>query len=115
MSMSPFDHQRDEELGRMLHEQLTGPAPEAFLRRLRLQIAAAERPNQWDVLSDWARPRVMVLALAAALLLWLGAWFEGNRSSADPGLMLTSLPAHSVVNPQPPRADEIMMALRERP
>ena len=111
MTMSPFDHQRDEELGRLLREQLSGPRPEAFLQRLRLAVAGAERPGEWDVLAGWARPRVMALAVAAGLLLWLGAWFSANQSSAEPGVTVASLPAHSMVNPQPPAADEIMGAL----
>ena len=111
MMLSPFDHQRDEELGRVLREQLTGPAPEAFLRRLRHELAGAERATQWDVLSGWSRPRVMAAAIAAALLLWLGAWLERGRIPEDQGALLS---AQSVVGPQPPRADEIMMALRER-
>ena len=115
MTLSPFDHQRDEELGRVLREQLTGPAPEAFLRRLRLAVAGAERGDQWDVLAGWARPRRIALAIAAGLLLWLGAWFEGRRSVPDAGVMVASLPSHTVVSSQPPAVDEIMAALRERP
>lgn len=115
MNLSPFDNQRDEELGRLLREQLTGPAPELFLGRMRVAVAAAERPSEWDVLADWARPRMMAFALAAALLLWIGAWFAGSRGAADPGVMVASLPAHTVVSPQSPAVDEIMAALRERP
>jgi hypothetical protein len=117
MSLSPFDHQRDEELGRLLREQLTGPRPEAFLLRLRLAVAGAPaaRRGQWDLLEQWARPRVLALAIAAGLLLWLGAWFSTSRTAVEPGVMVASLPAHSVVNPQPPRTDEIMGALLEGP
>lgn len=115
MTLSPFDNQQDETLGRLLREQLTGPAPEAFLSRMRLAVAGAERPSQWDVLAGWARPRVMAFALAAALLLWLGAWLESGRSTADPGVTMASLPTQTVVSSQPPAVDEIMAALRERP
>lgn len=111
MTLSPFDHQRDEELGRLLREQLSGPRPEAFLQRLRLAVAGAERPGQWDVLADWARPRRIALAIAAGLLLWLGAWFTEHRSAVEPGVMVASLPSHKLVNPQPPAVDEIMDAL----
>lgn len=113
MTMSPFDHQPDPELGRMLREQLTGRAPEAFLERLRRAIAAADRGNQWDVLAGWARPRVMAVAVAAGFLLWFGAWVATGTSSDEPGVTVVSLPAHTVVNPQSPRADEIMAALLE--
>lgn len=115
MMQSPFDHQRDEALGRLLREQLTGPAPEALLQRLRLAVAGAPRLSEWDVLAAWARPRVMALAIAAGLLLWLGAWFEGNQPAVDPGMMVASLPTHAVVSSQTPAVDEIMAALRERP
>ena len=114
MTMSPFDRQQDEALGRMLREQLTGPAPEAFLRRLRLAVAGAERGDQWDVLSGWARPRAMAMAVAAGVLLWLGAWFAGATQPIEPGALVASLPAHTVVTGQAPDVDEFMLAMRER-
>jgi hypothetical protein len=113
MTMSPFDQQPDEELGRMLREQLTGPAPQAFLRRLRLAVAGAERGDQWDVLSGWARPRAMAMAVAAGLLLWLGAWVAGALQPAGPGVTMVSLPAHTVVTGQAPAVDVFMLAMRE--
>ncbi|HEU5217523.1 MAG TPA: hypothetical protein VFU23_02635 [Gemmatimonadales bacterium] len=115
MTMSPFDHEPDPELGRMLREALTGPEPEAFLRRLRMAAAEAGRADQWDVLAGWARPRVMAMAVAAAFLLWLGTWFARSPDLTDPGVTMASLPAHTVVSSQPPAVDEIMAALRERP
>ena len=114
MTMSPFDHEPDPELGRMLREALTGPAPEAFLRRLRVAAAGADRGDQWDVLAGWARPRAMAIAVAAGFLLWLGTWFT-RSPAADAGVTMASLPAHTVVSSQPPAVDEIMAALRERP
>jgi hypothetical protein len=113
--MSPFDQQPDHELGRMLREQLTGPAPEAFLRRIRLAVAGAERGDQWDVLSDWAKPRVMAMAIAAGFLLWFGAWVAGAGQPIDPSVTMASLPAHTVVTGQAPAVDEFMLAMRERP
>lgn len=115
MTMSPFDHGQDEELGRMLREHLTGPAPEAFLRRLKVAVVGAERGDQWDILSDWARPRVMAMAVAAGFLLWLGAWFAGAVQPVDAGVKVASLPAHTVITGQAPAVDEFMMAMRERP
>lgn len=115
MTMSPFDQEPDPELGRMLREALTGPEPEAFLRRLRVAAAAAERGDQWDVLAGWARPRAMAMAVAAAFLLWLGTWFTRTAAPSDPAVTMASLPAHTVVSSQPPAVDEIMAALRERP
>ena len=113
MTMSPFDHQPDQELGRMLREQLTGPAPEAFLRRLRIAAAGAERGDQWDVLSEWARPRFMAMAVAAGILLWLGAWAAGAAQLGGPGVTMASLPAQTVVTGQPLAVDEFMLAMRE--
>ena len=111
MMLSPFDQERDAELGRLLRERLTGPEPEAFLGRMRLAVAGAGRPGEWDLLTEWARPRRVALAIAAGLLLWLGAWFSANRPASEPGVLMASLPAHTVVNQEPPRADEIMGAL----
>jgi hypothetical protein len=115
MTMSPFDHEPDPELGRMLREALTGPEPEAFLHRLRVAAATADRGDQWDVLAGWARPRVMAMAVAAGFLLWLGTWTTRATTATDPGVTVASLPAHAVVSSQTPRVDEIMAALRERP
>jgi hypothetical protein len=115
MTLSPFDHEPDPELGRMLREALTGPEPEAFLRRLRVAVAGAERGDQWDVLAGWARPRMLAMAVAAGFLLWLGAWFGEPGGSADAGVTVASLSAQAVVSSQPPAVDEIMSALRERP
>jgi hypothetical protein len=113
MTMSPFDNQPDPELGRLLREHLSGPAPEAFLRRLKGAVLA-ERGDQWDVLAGWARPRVLAAAIAAGFLLWLGAWFGDTFRAGDPGVTTASLPAQAVVSTQPPAVDDIMLALRER-
>jgi hypothetical protein len=77
---------------------------------------AAERADQWDVLAGWARPRVLAAAIAAGFFLWLGAWFTQAATHDDPGVTMaaTTLPAQSVVSPQPPAVDDIMLALRER-
>ena len=115
MTMSPFDGEPDPELGRMLREALTGPEPEAFLRRIRLAVAGTERGDQWDVLAGWARPRVMAIAVAAGFLLWLGTWFSRPPAPADAGVTMASLPAHTVVSSQPPAVAEIMSDFRERP
>jgi len=111
MTLSPFDHEPDEELGRMLREQLTGPAPEAFLRRLRVAITDTARGDEWDVLAVWARPRVMAVAVAAGFLLWLGAWFAGTERSADQGITMASLPAHTMVLPRVSGQDEFVNAV----
>jgi hypothetical protein len=111
MTLSPFDHEPDEELGRILREQLTGPAPEAFLRRLRSAIADSARGNEWDVLAVWARPRVMAVAVAAGFLLWVGAWFASEERPADQGVTVASLPAHTLVLPRVSGQDEFISAI----
>jgi len=112
MTLSPFDQDPDVELGRMLREELTGPAPEAFLHRLRLAIAGAERGDQWDVLAGWARPRTIAMAIAAGLLLWMGVWFFASTPEGEPGVTVASLPAHTVMSSQAPTAADIMAAMR---
>ena len=114
MTTSPFDNQPDEALGQVLRDELTGAAPEAFLRRLRLAVVEAGPGSQWDILAGWARPRVMAAAIAAALLLWLGGWMAAGTSALEEDVMVASLPAHTVLSAQPPPVDEIMSALMER-
>ena len=41
MTLSPFENQQDEALGRLLRDHLTGPQPEALLGRMRLAVAGA--------------------------------------------------------------------------
>jgi hypothetical protein len=115
MTESPFDAEPDAELGRLLRERLTGAEPEAFLRRLRLVVAATPAGDEWDVLAAWARPRVMAMAVAAGFLLWLGVWFASDRMSGDaePAVQVASLPAHTVVMPQVARQPEFVTAVME--
>jgi len=115
MNDSPFDAESDPELGRLLRERLTGPEPEAFLRRLRLAAAGASAGDQWDVLAGWARPRVMALAVAAGFLLWLGVWLGSVERPAEqePGVQVASLPAHTIVMPGVASQDEFVTAVME--
>ena len=114
MNTSPFDNRSDEVLGRLLREQLTGARPEAYLRRLRQAVAEAGPGTQWDILAGWVRPRVMAAAIAAALLLWFGSWVAAGSAPSDTGVMVASLPAHTVLSAQPPPVDELMSAMMER-
>ena len=115
MTDSPFDAGPDTELGRLLRERLTGPEPGAFLRRLRLVVAATPAGDEWDVLAGWARPRVMAMAVAAGFVLWLGVLFASDRMSGDaePAVQVASLPAHTVVMPQVARQPEFVTAVME--
>jgi hypothetical protein len=82
---SSFSNESDAELGALLREALTGPAPEAFMARLEATVrgATAER-DQWDTLARWARPRVALAAVAAAFLLGLGVWRHWSRPVSEP-------------------------------
>lgn len=113
MTKSPFDNQPDEELGRVLRTALTGPQPEAFLQRLKVATRGVEQGSQWDILAAWSRPRVMLAAIAAAFLLWFGSWMA-TTPDPEAGVMVASLPAHTVLSPQAPPVDEILSALMER-
>lgn len=110
MMTEPFDSTPDPELGGLLREALTGPEPEAFLARLR--SAVAERDNQWDVLDRWARPRLVVAALAAGLMVWLGVrQFAG--SEPDSGITIASSRTATVLSADPPSPDDILASLWE--
>ncbi len=112
MSLSPFDDRPDPELGSRLREALTGPAPEAFLARLRAAVAGAEREDQWEVLDRWSRPGVFAAAAAAALLLWLGA--RGVLGPAhDPAGTGAILPAYTVAAPQGEAREQFYLAVME--
>jgi hypothetical protein len=112
MNPTPFDHQPDPELGRLLREQLTGPAPEAFLGRLRVALAGAgARESEWEVLDRWARPRVLAAAIAAALLLALGTWQLSRQVHPDDPDLTASLGVHTMLSAQPPSRDDFVPAL----
>ncbi|MGH7562598.1 MAG: hypothetical protein ACRENB_16440 [Gemmatimonadales bacterium] len=109
MTGTPFDPTPDPELGRLLRDALTGDEPEAFLARMR--SAVAERDDQWDVLDRWARPRLVVSAVAAALLLWVGI-----RQFMAPDLeveAMTSSQAATVLSAESPTPDDILASLWE--
>jgi hypothetical protein len=110
MEPTPFDPAPDAELGGLLREALTGPEPEAFLRRMRAAIQGQD--NQWDVLERWARPRLVAAAVAAGLILWLGVRQFAERQ-LDTGVMVASNRASTVLSPQPPSPDEILASLWE--
>jgi len=76
-SQSPFDHQRDAELGAMLLEVLTPTDDAVFVRRVLARVGTA--PTWWEVLDGWARP-----GLAAALVLVALAGFLLGRTLRSP-------------------------------
>ncbi|MEO8448261.1 MAG: hypothetical protein ABI647_00635 [Gemmatimonadota bacterium] len=82
---SSFSTEPDADLGALLREALTGPAPDAFMARLEAAVrgVSAER-DQWDTLARWARPRVALAAAAAAFLLGLGVWRHWSKPGPEP-------------------------------
>jgi hypothetical protein len=84
----PFDQAPDAVLGDRLRTALDGAAPETFLARLRLAVAAS-RESSWEVLARWA-PVGMAAAAAAAAVVWVLL-----RPVADPGhpAQLASVPS----------------------
>ena len=83
---APFGGLPDEELGRQLGDELRGPDPAGFLSRLGGRLARLpDRDTQWDVLAHWARPRILVAAMAAAFLLGVALWrnWSGHRAVAQ--------------------------------
>ena len=78
---TPFSAERDEALGAILRDHLTGPNPEHFLARLKTEIRSGilSRPDDsLMVLDRWAKPGILAAGIAAAFLLWFGS--TGLRS-----------------------------------
>jgi hypothetical protein len=118
MTSSPFDNRRDERLGRLLKETLSGSDDAAFVRRVMagvdLEGVAGAQP--WEVLSGWARPGLAAaIGIAAGVVLWLSAMSEQPSSTVPLGDPLPSLaeaevPAVLVASPQPPSLDDVLAA-----
>ncbi len=68
---TPFDAHPDAALGELLREHLTGAEPAQFVARMRLAVIEADRAESWEVLAGWARPGLVAVGLAAAVLLWV--------------------------------------------
>ncbi len=86
MNRSPFDAERDEELGGWLREAFSGPDQDRFFRRLGVALDGLPlRRSAWDELAGWGRPRVLAAAVAAGFVLGT-ALFQGwrDRSPAEP-------------------------------
>lgn len=104
----PFEHGSDAELGAVLRAALDGPAPEAFLARLR-QSVAEEREDSWAILSRWA-PIGVAAAAAAAAVMWLLA-----RPLADPApiTLMASAPVQMEAAPHQSESDVLVVSLME--
>lgn len=96
---SPWSSSPDDELSRRLREDFDGPDPAAYLGRLGRYLAGLpERDSEWDVLAHWARPGVVVAAMAASFLLGvalLGSWREHGHPPEAP----VSMPAAALMAP----------------
>jgi len=66
---SPFDADRDLELGDALRELLTPGGNAEFVSRVLARLPATG--SLWDVLAGWARPGIAAALLLAALGYWL--------------------------------------------
>ena len=110
---SPFDGSPDEELGRLLREELEGPDPRGFLGRLGTRLAGLPaRDSEWDVLAHWARPPVLAAAAIAGFLLGatlLVSW----RAHERPAPSIATVPATMFVPPTAVDRNPVMYAVLE--
>jgi hypothetical protein len=111
-SIDPFRPSPDEELGRLLREEMSGPDPDGFLDRLSHHLARfPAQPSQWDVLAQWARPRVMAAAVAAAFLLGVALYSNWVTHGGEP-TTTAGIPAAAIMAP-PGDAGPITYAILE--
>ncbi len=112
-TQSPFGGAPDDELGRLLRDELEGPDPSGFLRRLGERLAVLpERDTQWDVLAHWARPPVLVAAALMAFLLGatlLQTW----RAHDGPSPSVATVPATMFVAPTAVDRNPVLYAVLE--
>src|SRR5689334_23096866 len=63
------------EVSELLRRDFEGPDGPSFIDRLTGVLRALPaRDTEWDVLAGWARPGVLVAAVAAGLLLGVTLW-----------------------------------------
>lgn len=88
---SAFDAGRDHEMGELVAEVLDGPDPSGYLARLGTALSSIpSRRSQWDVLAEWARPSVLVAAMAAGFILGFTLW-QHWRERIEPGTVPVSV------------------------
>jgi hypothetical protein len=74
----------DREIGAALATHFKGPDPDGFTSRLGAALGRLpKRDSQWDILAEWARPRVMAAALAAGFLLGMAMWQRWQRRAVE--------------------------------
>jgi hypothetical protein len=92
------DFRPDPAVRELLLREFEGPGPELFLDRLRRELALLpDRVDEWDVLAHWARPGVLVAAMAAGMLLGATLWRNWREQTPAP------TPAVSVALLEEPR------------
>ena len=82
------------EVAELLRHEFEGPDGPSFIDRLRVRLRALPaRDTEWDVLAGWARPGVLVAAVAAGLLLGVTLWrnWYVNSGSAPPAVSIAML------------------------
>jgi len=112
-TQSPFGSGPDEEIGRLLRDELEGPDPSGFLRRLGGRLAVLpERDTQWDVLAHWARPPVLAAAAVVAFLLGASLW-QTWQAHDRPSPSVATVPATMFVPPTAVERTPVLYAVLE--
>lgn len=120
MTGSPFDHERDRELGKALRNLLSGNDNDAFVQRVLARVAEvkdypASATAWWEVLSGWARPGLAAAAIGLLLTatIWITGLLGGGAGQValgDPLLPLddTELSSVLMARTQPPDLNEVL-------
>jgi hypothetical protein len=70
MTNSPFDHERDAELGALLRAHLDGDQHAIFVARVRAGLRADLTAGPFDILGAWMRPGIAAAAIVAVAAGW---------------------------------------------
>jgi hypothetical protein len=85
MTNSPFDHERDAELGALLRAHLDGDQHAAFVARVRTALQADLGAGPIDILGAWMRPGIAAAAIVAVAAGWyLSAGARTEVASTTP-------------------------------
>jgi hypothetical protein len=112
MTVNPFGHERDTQLGELLRAHLEPGDQGGFVRAVMVQVRSAD--SSWEVLSRWARPGI---AAAAAFLLGVSMWFALNQPVDDPTLADAMRPSDapaSLLSADQPDNELVLQVVLER-